>query len=333
MKGKTLTFKKQTLQEKVSRDAILVVVIGMFLFFVSSLAGISRILIEEPDLFVRFRIGELSIILMFLLIISLIFSRRRYLELRDSYDNFDSVERMKDEFISNLRHELKTPLIPIKGYSELMHEEDLGCINEKQKDALCKILDSCERLLHRIDSLIFMSIASSGDIEYSFSHLRLEDVIDGAISSLNPEISRKQQLIEKDIEKELPFIYGDRAYLKEVFVQILDNAIKFSPEQSSIQICAYEGYKSLHVKITDKGSGIPEEEIENVFERFYQTDGSITRKYNGNGLGLYVARSIVKAHHGNIWIESEEGKGTTVHVKLPETDMNFQKTTGIYPVS
>ncbi|MDW7730911.1 MAG: HAMP domain-containing sensor histidine kinase [Methanolobus sp.] len=321
MREKTISTRKEILQERVARDAIVIGVITILLFIVTSLAGISRMFTEEADLFIRWRIGEILITFSFLFLAALVFSLRRYLELKSTYNELDSVERMKEEFISNLRHELKTPLIPVKGYSELIYEESLGSINEKQKDAMHKILDSCEKLLHRIDSLIFMSIASSGNIDYSFTHLRVEDVIDSTISELRPEMDKKEQTIEKDMQKGLPLVYGDRAYLKEVFVQVLDNASKFSPEKSTIQISAYEGYKSLHFKITDKGIGISENELENIFERFYQADGSKTRKYNGNGLGLYVARSIITAHHGNIWVESIERAGTTVHIRLPEPDI------------
>lgn len=322
MKEKTINTRKEILQERAVKDAIVIGLMASLLFIVTSLAGTSQMFIKEADLFIRWKIGEMLTIYAFLFIAALVFSWRRYRELKITYNELDSVEKMKEEFISNLRHELKTPLIPIKGYSELIHEESLGSINEKQKDALYKILDSCEKLLHRIDSLIFVSIASSGDIDYSFTHLRIEDIIDNAVSELRPEINRKGHLIEKNIGKSLPFVYGDRTYLREVFVQVLDNAIKFTSNKETIRVSAYEGHKSVHIKITDNGSGIPEKDLEKIFERFYQADGSNTRKYNGNGLGLYIAKSIITAHNGDIWIESIERNGTTVHIRLPEPDID-----------
>jgi signal transduction histidine kinase len=324
MREKTIVTTGKNFQGRIMKESVPVALVAVLLFSLSSLTGISRVLVERPDIFMRWKIGEIVIVLLFLFITTLLFCRRCYRELERTYKEIDSAEKIKDEFISNLRHELKTPLIPIKGYSELLQDENLGSINEKQRDALQKILGSCEKLMHRIDSLIFMSIANSGDIDYSFMLLRVEDILMNVLSELGPEAKKKEQLLENDIAKGLPFVYGDKTYLKEVFMQVLDNAIKFTPVEGNIRISVYEGHKSLHIKVTDNGIGIPEKSMEKVFDRFYQADGSKARKYNGNGLGLYVARSIITAHHGNIWIESIEGTGTTVHIILPEPDIYKQ---------
>ena len=110
---------------------------------------------------------------------------------------------------------------------------------------------------------------------------------------------------------------GDVEYLPYLFRSIIDNAVKFSPSESEILIRAYEDEGNIHVSVTDSGIGIPEHEIKNIFERFYQIDGSKSRKYGGSGMGLYVSKTIAEIHHGKIWVESTEGSGTTVHVMFP----------------
>ncbi len=229
-----------------------------------------------------------------------------------------SLDRMKDEFISNLRHELKTPLIPIKGYSELMYEGSLGELNRKQKDAMEKVMLSSERLKRRIDSLLYLSITEGGNVEYSFSALKICEVIDAAVHDRYPEITSRGHKFENSVPLDIPLIDGDLDYLKEVFVNILDNSIKFMEDGGTISISAiFQDDNKVHLIISDDGIGIAQEHLTQIFNRFYQIDGSSTRKYGGNGLGLYICKKIIEAHRGDIWAESKEGSGTTIHILLP----------------
>ncbi|WMW24228.1 PAS domain-containing sensor histidine kinase [Methanolobus sediminis] len=229
-----------------------------------------------------------------------------------------SLDRMKDEFISNLRHELKTPLIPIKGYSELMYEGAMGELTQKQKDAVEKIMFSSERLRRLIDSLLYVSITEGGNVQYTFLPLRICEVIDSALYNRDSEIKRKKHVVEKSIPCDVPLINGDLDYLEEVFINILDNSVKFMHDGGKIKITGIlQDDNKIHIKINDEGIGISEEKLPNIFNRFYQVDGSSTRKYGGNGLGLYICKKIIEAHNGSIWAESKENSGTTIHVLLP----------------
>jgi signal transduction histidine kinase len=228
-----------------------------------------------------------------------------------------SLDRMKDEFLSNLRHELKTPLIPIRGYSELMFEGALGELNERQKDAMEKVMLSSERLKRLIDSLLYVSITEGGNVDYTFVPLRVTEVIESAICDRSPELVSKGHTIEKEFSPNIPLIEGDLEYLTDVFVNIIDNAIKFTRAKGHIRISAAFEDDYVHVQISDNGIGISEENMTKIFTRFYQADGSSTRKYGGNGLGLYICKKIVEAHKGSIRLESIENKGTTVHIYLP----------------
>ena len=239
-------------------------------------------------------------------------------DLAKANTDLKSLDRMKDEFISNLRHELKTPLIPIRGYSELMFDGALGELNERQKDAMEKVMLSSERLKRLIDSLLYVSITEGGNVDYTFVPIRVTEVIESAIFDRSPELISKGHVIEKDLPRDIPLIEGDLDYLMDVFVNLFDNAIKFTPSgRGVIRVSAALEDDNIHIRITDNGIGIKEADLPNIFNRFYQVDGSSTRKYGGNGLGLYICKKIVEAHKGSIWLESIEKKGTTIHVSLP----------------
>ena len=240
-----------------------------------------------------------------------------------AYEELKSLDKMKDEFVSNVTHELKTPLISIKGYSEIMYEGMLGDLNEKQKQGMKVIVSNSERLNRLIESLLHMN-AFQFKKQHVFSPLSLGDVMESTIKSLSLKIEEKGMILNTNYEKSLHFIYGNTELLKHLFIYLLDNAIKFSPYGSRVGIWAYEESGSMHVEVSDNGIGIPENQIPKVFERFYQVDGSMTRNYGGNGLGLYLAKNIVEIHKGEIWLESREGVGTKAHVLLPLYDENGQ---------
>ena len=243
---------------------------------------------------------------------------RRYTgELARVNEELKSLDRMKDEFISNLSHELKTPLISIKGYSELVHDEVMGPLNSRQKSAMKTVLEKYDHLSFLMDSLIYMSIIKSGKVQYRLDPIRIEDTLTKVVEYFSFKSNEKNIYFSFDFQDHLPLMKGDVEYLPYLFRSIIDNAVKFSPSESEILIRAYEDKGNIHVSVTDSGIGIPEHEIKNIFERFYQIDGSKSRKYGGSGMGLYVSKTIAEIHHGNIWVESAEGSGTTVHVMFP----------------
>ncbi|WP_406655633.1 PAS domain S-box protein [Methanolobus sp. ZRKC2] len=228
-----------------------------------------------------------------------------------------SLDRMKNEFISNLSHELKTPLISIKGYSELVHDEVLGPLNEKQKNAMQIVLDKYDHLSFLLDSLIYMSIVKSGNVNYRFDPIRIEESLKRIAEYFSFKAEEKQIILTTSFEKDLPLVKGDVEYLPYLFRSLVDNAIKFSSQGATVEIVAFRDNDHVHALIKDSGIGIPKNEFSNIFKRFYQIDGSMARKYGGSGLGLYVSKMITDVHDGEIWIESEEGSGTTVHVRFP----------------
>lgn len=241
-------------------------------------------------------------------------------ERKKADEELKSLEKMKNEFLSNLSHEFKTPLISIKGYSELVYDEVMGPLNPKQKNAMKTVLDKYEHLSFLLDSLIYMSIVQSGKVDYRLDLIRIEDSLKKEVeyfSFLSPD-----KVLLLDFEEDLPLIKGDLEYMPYLFRSIIDNAVKFSPNGSKVLIRALKEEDDVHIVIKDSGIGIPKHEASNIFKRFYQIDGSTSRRYGGNGLGLYVSKTIAEAHGGKIWVESDEGAGTTVHVSFPSYSLN-----------
>ncbi|MCZ7392042.1 MAG: GAF domain-containing protein [Candidatus Methanoperedens sp.] len=245
-------------------------------------------------------------------------ARVSYEKLQSAYDELKSLDRMKSEFLSNVSHELKTPLVSIRGYSELMYDEKLGTIPETQKKALEAIIRNTDRLTRLIDSLLFLSIQQMGkpEIKMKPKPQLIDEIITASMADMNVLAGKKNISIIKDVPSNLAAM-GDRDRLTEVFLNLMDNAIKFTPVGGKITIKAWEEKNSVHTSVTDTGVGIPKSVLPFLFQRFYQADASLARKYGGTGLGLYICKSIVDAHKGEIWIESEVGKGATVHVLLP----------------
>ncbi len=244
-------------------------------------------------------------------------------ELAKANEELKSLDRMKDEFLSNISHELKTPLTSIQGYSQLILEGNLGDLNEQQKGAEEAVLRNTSRLSRLINSLIYMSKARARNLEFNIAPMHITDAIDNAITDLNPLLKKKEMIVEKNIPANLPQIDGDLEKLTDMFTNIIDNSIKFSPKKSTITISAKKEQDSIHLIVSDRGIGISEELIPNLFQRFYQIDSSISRKFGGTGLGLYMCKHTIDNHNGKIWIESKEGHGTNVHIlmniNIPDT--------------
>ena len=235
-----------------------------------------------------------------------------------SNEELKSLDRMKDEFLSNVSHELKTPIVSIKGFSEIMQDETYGPLNEKQIKAVDTIVRSSDRLLRLINSILYLTVQKSGMDMYDIHPVKITDIITNALTDIAPLASNKNLTFENYIPFGLPMIKGDADKLTQVFINLLENATKFTPDGGKITVTAFENGDNINITVADTGIGVSTDVISNLFERFYQVDASTTRKYGGTGIGLYITKLIVEMHNGRIWAESEEGAGTTFHVMLPK---------------
>jgi len=238
-------------------------------------------------------------------------------ELSQANEELKSLDLMKDEFLSNVSHEFKTPLTSIQGYSQLIWDGTLGPVNEQQKKAVDTVIRNSERLRKLVDSLLYISRAQAGKLSYSFDDLMISDVIDNSIQDLSLQAEKKDIEINKYVAEDLPPIRGDKDKLTDVMINLIDNAIKFTPQGGRIDLGVEVDDNSLHIYVRDTGIGIPEDKISNLFQRFYQVDASVKRRYGGTGLGLYICKKIVEDHEGSIWVKSKEGEGSTFHILLP----------------
>jgi signal transduction histidine kinase len=237
-------------------------------------------------------------------------------ELSKANEELKSLDRMKDEFLSNVSHEFKTPLTSIKGYSQLILDGTLGDINDQQKKAIDTVIRNSDRLRRLVDSLLYLSRTQVGRMSYYFEKVQLEEVINNCIHDQLPQAKNNGVILRTEIEDISP-VRADKDKLTDVLTNLIDNALKFTPKGGHIIVAARKVPSGVHIEVKDTGIGIPVDQIPHLFQRFYQVDSSTSRRYGGTGLGLHISKTIVEAHKGKIWIESEEGKGTTVHVELP----------------
>jgi two-component system phosphate regulon sensor histidine kinase PhoR len=241
-------------------------------------------------------------------------------DLEKAYEELQSLDRLKDEFLSNLRHELNTPLTSIKGFSELLYDGTFGPLTEAQMGAIEKVVNKSGSLQTLIDSLLFASSSQGGNVKYQFDKVSLSNLLDSAIQQLSPKMNEKNISLSTDFELDGLSINGDSGYLPRVFLNLLDNAVKFTSADGNVKVSAVCDNDNVCITVEDDGIGIPADHMQNMFQKFYQVDSSSTRSYGGNGLGLFICKVIVEDHGGKIWLESQEDLGTKVFIELPKAN-------------
>jgi signal transduction histidine kinase len=196
-----------------------------------------------------------------------------------------------------------------------MLDDSLGPITDMQRKSLAIMLRNIDRLSRLITNVV--DLAKFDYEEFDISNISLNNVIDYCITDLERIAENKKIRITAEIEDNL-ILEGNEDRLIQVFINLLENATKFSKTEGEILIKAYhEDNNLLHIEIKDSGIGIPEDELEKIFDRFYQVDSSSTRSFGGTGLGLAISKKIIELHNGTIWAESKLGKGSVFHVILP----------------
>ncbi len=240
---------------------------------------------------------------------------KRTKELRIAYSELKTLDNVKDNLIANVTHELKTPLTISKSCIEMALEEE----SKEERD---KLLEVGRRALIRqkkiIDELMDISKIKKGELELYMEAVDVDKILDVSIRELEPLSKKKNIEIKISLDEKLPKARVDLDSLKRVFSYLLDNAIKFNREGGEVIIKAREKGDSVEVSVEDTGIGIHEGKIDRIFDRFYQVDSSSRRAYGGVGLGLVIVKSIIDAHGGKIWVESEVGKGSKFTFTLPK---------------
>jgi signal transduction histidine kinase len=237
--------------------------------------------------------------------------------LRQAMQRLSEVSQLKANFVGTITHELRTPLSHIQGYRDLLARGVLGSLTPDQKDALNVISRATEKLDGLITDLIrFASTAKSG-MALRQTVATPNDLLERVLEVSAPKAAEDNIALNAEIPARLPPTLADWEQIYWVVFQLLDNAIKFTPDNGSVTLAAEVRGPHLRLVVSDTGIGIPTDRIEELFEPFHQLDGSDIRRYGGMGLGLALVRRIVEAHQARIEVQSEVGRGSTFAFELP----------------
>lgn len=226
--------------------------------------------------------------------------------------------RSKSEFLATISHELRTPLNAIIGFSEVMAGSMFGPLgNSRYQEYAGDIVQSGRHLLAVINDILDVSKIEAGQMSLDFGPVDIPPVIDSAVRLVETRARASQLRLRSEVDKDLPIIDGDRRRCLQILVNLLSNAIKFTPEGGQVTIGASRENNGIRLKVQDTGIGMSESEIQVALEPFRQVDGSLSRQYEGTGLGLPLAKSMVELHGGSLVVNSRKGEGTEVAFWLP----------------
>ncbi|MED2085175.1 ATP-binding protein [Brevibacillus formosus] len=223
------------------------------------------------------------------------------------------IDQMKSEFVSTVSHELRTPLASVLGFAELLLKKELK--PERQQRYLATIYQEATRLTALINDFLDLQRMESGRQTYEVENVAVDQVIQDIFGLY--QVQSPLHRFELDLQTEQTVVYGDQAKLRQVFVNLISNAVKYSPHGGHVRVICRQDGDSLLVDVQDEGLGIPSEAIPHLFTKFYRVDNSDRREIGGTGLGLAIVREIVHMHHGEVAVTSESGKGSTFTVTLP----------------
>ncbi|HEY1953524.1 MAG TPA: HAMP domain-containing sensor histidine kinase [Gemmatimonadaceae bacterium] len=241
-------------------------------------------------------------------------------EAQRTIDELKARDSLKTQFLSNISHDLRTPLAAIITHAEILREGMLGELTQKQRDSVSGIVNGGQQLLDMVDEILTYVRSASDQVNLVKTEFDITEVVD-QVRVLNQALAAKKHLtIERLNGDDLPMVYADRDKVKHVLGNLIGNAIKFTGDGGRIWISFSRRGKNgseLLVEVGDTGRGIAPDHYELVFREFAQVDASPSRPHHGTGLGLAIARKLVELHSGKIWVESELGKGSRFFFTLP----------------
>lgn len=225
------------------------------------------------------------------------------------------LDDMRKEFVADVSHELKTPLTSIKGFSETLLEGD--CDKETEKHFLTIINDNADRMEKLVQDLLTLSRYDSKKNKNSIVEFDLGELAKKCTEKFEIEVRKRNQSLECFVTADVPPVQADKDGIERVIINIISNSVKYTPNGGKINV--YVGYvhNDAYVKIKDTGIGIPKDDLDKVFERFYRVDKARSRKLGGTGLGLSIAKEIIEQNNGNINVSSKVGQGTEVVIRIP----------------
>jgi len=234
----------------------------------------------------------------------------RTAELQRALAKLAELNQLKANIVANISHELRTPLTHLKGYLELLLAGDLGSVNEAQQSALIVMDRSTDRLGHLIEDLILFSVSERDEIHLRVMPFVISSMCIAAIHKSGAKARDRNIKLNLDCQPELPEVEGDEEKISWVIMQLLDNAIKFTQPGGQVKLQVTQENSFIRVAVIDTGIGIPKNLQSEIFESFFQLDGSTTRRAGGTGLGLALAKKLIEAHGSSIQVTSEVNQGS-----------------------
>ncbi|MCK4739104.1 MAG: hybrid sensor histidine kinase/response regulator [Deltaproteobacteria bacterium] len=242
-------------------------------------------------------------------------SKALYDELEDAYSRLKELDTLKNNFIAMASHELRTPLNIVTGYVEILLDNSIEELNPRSRQILEVMLSTSEGMTKTIKDMLSLSIIEAGQLPLEAEKLDLSNLLAQSVESLNIMARKKDVSIEfTPNEKPLIGIF-DQIKINQVISNLIGNAIKFSPKESTITVTAKKIDEDLTVSIADSGNGISEQELDRIFDEFYKGENS----ESGTGLGLAICKKLIALHDGRLWAESKKGSGTTFYFSFPIT--------------
>jgi signal transduction histidine kinase len=244
------------------------------------------------------------------------------------YDEIQKANMAKTDFVSIVSHELKTPMTSIKGFTELLAQGMVGPLNDVQKNFLGTIHSNIQRMSTLVSDLTDISRIEAGRMHLEFSALSITEVLDETITAFQNHVNDKRQNIDVQRQPNLAPVWGDRNRISQIFYNLISNAIKYSPEDSTIKISIEQcpntweadgAPEVIHTIIEDSGWGISPDEQKKIFQKFFRSENPHIREEIGTGLGLSITKSLIELQGGKIWFTSQPGIGTTFHFTFPTT--------------
>lgn len=236
--------------------------------------------------------------------------------LRIVNSQLEMATRHKSEFLANMSHELRTPLNAIMGFTRLVMRRSKGLLPQRQYENLEKIIISSDHLLALINDILDLSKIESGRMEVQPVRFALHSLVDQCFHTVEPLIKSERLRLQKNIEEDLPLLLTDQEKVKQILMNLLSNALKFT-EEGTITLTAQRRGTQIAITVSDTGIGIPEDKLELIFEEFRRVDSGTTRRYGGTGLGLSISRRLAQLLGGNITVQSTPGVGSSFTVTFP----------------
>jgi len=243
---------------------------------------------------------------------------RQTAQLKEANIELQKLDKAKSDFISIASHQLRTPLTAIKGFTSMILEGSYGRVTNVVRDKLEKILESSERLVRLVNDLLDLSHMEGGKIEYHFDKVDFDAMVKSVVEELTPQAEKKKLKFKWATPDENIWVWADEQKLRQVAMNLIDNAIKYTP-QGSVEVTLARVDGNVQMAVKDTGMGMKEGEAENLFQKFVRGQEASRYHTEGAGIGLYVARQLIEAQKGQVWAESEgENKGSTFFIKMPE---------------